>query len=133
MIGKIDHLGIAVTDLEAAATLYESVLGVSRSAIEEVPTQKVRVVMFEVGESRIELLEPMSDDSPIAKFLAAKGPGLHHVGYGVDDVVAALAQAKAAGARLLDEEPKVGAHGARIAFIHPKSMSGVLTELCQRC
>ena len=132
MVGKIDHLGIAVANLEEAAKEYEAILGVKRGEIEEVAEQKVRVIMFEVGESRVELLEPTADDSPIAKFLAKKGPGLHHVGYGVDDIHEALKKAKAAGARLLNEEPKKGAHGAQIAFVHPKSLSGVLTEFCQR-
>ena len=132
VVGKIDHLGIAVANLEEAAKEYEAILGVKRGEIEEVAEQKVRVIMFEVGESRVELLEPTADDSPIAKFLAKKGPGLHHVGYGVDDIHEALKKAKAAGARLLNEEPKKGAHGAQIAFVHPKSLSGVLTEFCQR-
>ena len=132
MVGKIDHLGIAVANLEEAAKEYEAILGVKRGEIEEVAEQKVRVIMFEVGESRVELLEPTADDSPIAKFLAKKGPGLHHVGYGVDDIHEALKKAKEAGARLLNEEPKKGAHGAQIAFVHPKSLSGVLTEFCQR-
>ena len=132
VVGKIDHLGIAVANLEEAAKEYEAILGVKRGEIEEVAEQKVRVIMFEVGESRVELLEPTADDSPIAKFLAKKGPGLHHVGYGVDDIHEALKKAKEAGARLLNEEPKKGAHGAQIAFVHPKSLSGVLTEFCQR-
>ena len=132
MVGKIDHLGIAVANLEEAAKEYEAILGVKRGEIEEVVEQKVRVIMFEVGESRVELLEPTADDSPIAKFLEKKGPGLHHVGYGVDDIHEALKKAKEAGARLLNEEPKKGAHGAMIAFVHPKSLSGVLTEFCQR-
>ncbi len=132
VVGKIDHLGIAVANLEEAAKEYEAILGVKRGEIEEVAEQKVRVIMFEVGESRVELLEPTADDSPIAKFLAKKGPGLHHVGYGVEDIHEALKKAKEAGARLLNEEPKKGAHGAQIAFVHPKSLSGVLTEFCQR-
>lgn len=133
MIRKIDHLGIAVQNLDEAATLYEKVYGFSRSAVEVVEEQKVKTVFFQVGDSKIELLEPTAPESPIAKFLEKNGPGIHHVAYLVEDIRAALAQAKAAGARLLNEEPRTGAHGALIAFIHPKSVGGVLTELCQRC
>lgn len=132
MLGKIDHLGIAVKSLEDAIKVYADTLGVSPSEVEEVESQKVRVVFFEVGESRIELLEATSPESPIAKFIEKKGPGFHHVAYGVEDIEQALADARKGGARLLDEKPKDGAHGARIAFIHPKSLAGVLTELCQR-
>lgn len=132
MVKKIDHIGIAVKSLDESVPLYEATLGVKGSEPEEVKEQKVRVVMFEAGESKIELLEPTSDDSPIAKFIEKKGGGIHHVAYGVDDVAAALAEAKEAGARLLDETPRNGAHGAKIAFVHPKSLAGVLTEFCQR-
>ena len=132
MIRKIDHLGIAVQNLDEAATLYEKVYGFHRSEVEVVEEQKVKTVFFEVGDSKIELLEPTAPESPIAKFLEKNGPGIHHVAYLVEDIRAALAQAKAAGARLLNEEPRTGAHGALIAFIHPKSVGGVLTELCQR-
>lgn len=132
MIGKIDHIGIAVTNLDEAVAQYEAVLGVKGSEPEEVVEQKVRVVMFKAGESSIELLEPTSDESPIAKFMEKKGAGIHHVAYGVNDVVKALEEAKASGARLIDEVPRKGAHGAIIAFVHPKSLSGVLTEFCQR-
>lgn len=133
MIRKIDHLGIAVQNLDEAATLYEKVYGFHRSEVEVVEEQKVKTVFFQVGDSKIELLEPTAPESPIAKFLEKNGPGIHHVAYLVEDIRVALAQAKAAGARLLNEEPRTGAHGALIAFIHPKSVGGVLTELCQRC
>ena len=132
MIGKIDHLGLAVQNLDEAAALYEKLLGAPPSEVEEVPEQKVRVVFFEVGESHVELLEPTSPESPIAKFMEKRGPGIQHVAYRVDDVEAELARAKAAGLRLIDETPRIGAGGARIAFVHPKSTGGVLTEFCQR-
>lgn len=132
MIGKIDHLGLAVKNLEESAELYEKLLGAKRSEIEEVAEQKVRVVFFEVGDSHVELLEPIGPESPIAKFIEKRGPGLHHVAYRVEDVEAELARAKAAGLRLIDETPRIGAGGARIAFVHPKSTGGVLTEFCQR-
>jgi methylmalonyl-CoA epimerase len=131
-IGKIDHLGIAVRSIEAAMPLYTGMLGLELHEIEEVEDQKVRTAVFPVGESRIELLEPTSPDSPVAKFLEKRGEGLHHVALGVTDVAAALAKLKAEGAKLIDEAPRKGAGGAMIAFIHPKSTGGVLLELCQR-
>lgn len=131
-IGKIDHLGIAVHSIEAAMPLYTGMLGLELHEIEEVADQKVRTAVFPVGESRIELLEPTSPDSPVAKFLEKRGEGIHHVALGVDDVAAALAKLKAEGAKLIDEAPRKGAGGALIAFVHPKSTGGVLLELCQR-
>ncbi len=131
-IGKIDHLGIAVHSIEAAMPLYTGMLGLELHEIEEVADQKVRTAVFPVGESRIELLEPTSPDSPVAKFLEKRGEGIHHVALGVDDVAAALAKLKAAGAKLIDEAPRKGSGGALIAFVHPKSTGGVLLELCQR-
>lgn len=131
-IGKIDHLGIAVHSIEAAMPLYTGMLGLELHEIEEVEDQKVRTAVFPVGESRIELLEPTSPDSPVAKFLEKRGEGIHHVALAVQDVAAALAKLKAEGARLIDEAPRKGAGGAMIAFIHPKSTGGVLLELCQR-
>jgi len=131
-IGKIDHLGIAVHSIEAAMPLYTGMLGLDLHEIEEVEDQKVRTAVFPVGESRIELLEPTSPDSPVAKFLEKRGEGIHHVALGVQDVAAALARLKAEGARLIDEAPRKGAGGAMIAFVHPKSTGGVLLELCQR-
>ncbi|MOA52332.1 Glyoxalase/Bleomycin resistance protein/Dioxygenase superfamily protein [compost metagenome] len=107
-------------------------LGLELHEIEEVEDQKVRTAVFPVGESRIELLEPTSPDSPVAKFLEKRGEGIHHVALGVQDVAAALARLKAEGARLIDEAPRKGAGGAMIAFVHPKSTGGVLLELCQR-
>jgi len=101
------------------------------AGIEEVAEQKVRVAMLQVGESMIELLEPTSDDSPVAKFIEKYGPGIHHIAYEVADIEAAIAALRADGTRMIDEKPRLGAHGTRIAFIHPKSSNGVLTELCQ--
>ncbi len=128
---QIDHLGVAVRSLDEASSFYAVTLGLTPSAPEDVPDQKVRVVCFQVGEVRVELLEPTAEDSPIARFLDKNGPGLHHVAYRVDDLPATLATLKAAGVRLVDEVPRPGAHGMSIAFIHPKSSGGVLTELCQ--
>lgn len=131
-IGKIDHLGIAVKSLDATLPLYVDTLSLPLHETEEVLDQKVRTAIFQVGESRIELLEPTSPESPIARFLEQRGEGIHHVALGVEDVAAALAHLKAKGCRLIDEVPRIGAGGALIAFVHPKSMHGVLLELCQR-
>ncbi len=128
----VDHVGIAVEDLEAASAVYGELLGVERQGVEDVPDQKVRVAFFPLGESEIELLEPTTDDSPIASFIAKRGPGIHHIAVRVDDLPAALERARDAGIRLIDEEPRAGAGGARIAFVHPKSTGGVLLELCER-
>jgi len=131
MLQKISHIGIAVHSIDDALPFYRDVLKMVCSGIEEVPSQKVRVAFLEIGESRIELLEPTSPESPVAKFLEKNGPGMHHVAYQVDDLQAALDEMKKGGMRLIDETPREGAHGYRIAFIHPKSSGGVLTELCQ--
>ena len=127
----IDHLGIAVHSIDEASRFYRNALGLQCAGVAEVPDQKVRVAFFPIGDTRIELLEPTADDSPIAKFLAKNGPGLHHIAYRVDDLTATLAALKSAGVRLIDEAPRPGAHGMQIAFAHPKSTSGVLTEFCQ--
>lgn len=131
MLTKINHIGIAVQSLDATIPFYRDNLGMAFAGIEEVPEQKVRVAMLAVGESKIELLEPTSADSPVAKFMEKNGPGVHHVAYEVTDIEAAIARLLADGARMVDEKPRNGAHGARIAFIHPKSSLGVLTEICQ--
>jgi len=128
----IDHLGIVVESLDEAGRLYRDVLGLATGEIEDIPDQKVRLTFFQVGEVRIELLEPTASDSPIAKFLEKRGPGLHHVAYRVADLPATLAALKSAGVRLIDEAPRPGAHGMQIAFAHPKSTGGVLTEFCQQ-
>lgn len=131
----IHHIGIAVESIEAQREFYENVLGARFESIETVAEQKVRVGFFSLGPAgaqvRLELLEPTAPDSPIARFLEKKGAGLHHVAYAVDDIEQRLAALKAAGIRLIDEAPRPGAHGSRIAFVHPASSHGVLTELCQ--
>jgi methylmalonyl-CoA/ethylmalonyl-CoA epimerase len=129
---RIDHLGVAVESLEEASRLYRDVIGLTCGGAEEIPDQKVRVAFFQIGEVRIELLEPTASDSLIAKFLDKKGPGLHHVAYRVADLPATLETLKSAGVRLIDETPRPGAHGMQIAFAHPKSTGGVLTEFCQQ-
>src|SRR2546430_15144942 len=123
---KIDHIGIATTGIEDAASIYRDVLGVHVTETEEVSGQKVRVAMLAIGESRIELLEATSDDSPISKFLQNRGPGIHHIAVRVDDIRGALAILKQSGARLIDEEPRVGARGWLVAFVRPSSTGGVL-------
>jgi methylmalonyl-CoA epimerase len=130
MTFRIDHLGIAVKSLAAAKGIYEK-LGLSVSAEETVEQEKVRLVMVPVGESRLELLEPTSDDSTIAKFLAKRGEGLHHVCMRVPDLPAAVAKLKKDGVRLVSEEIKVGAGGHRYVFVHPSSAGGVLLELVE--
>jgi methylmalonyl-CoA/ethylmalonyl-CoA epimerase len=128
---KIDHIGIAVTSIKEALPYYRDVLGLEYTGSEEVAEQKVRVAFLKIGESRFELLEPTSPDSPIAKFLETRGSGIHHIGVRVSDIQASLSDHKKAGSKLIDNEPRVGAHKMRIAFVHPKSTSGVLLELCQ--
>ncbi|WP_258083971.1 methylmalonyl-CoA epimerase [Thermococcus thermotolerans] len=131
MIKKIDHVGIAVKNLDEAIKVWEG-LGLKVEEIEEVPDQKVRTAIIHVGESRIELLEGTSEDSPIAKFIAKRGEGIHHIALGVDNIEEHLEKLKAEGYRLIDEKPRTGAGGARIAFVHPKAVTGVLLELCER-
>ena len=127
---KINHIGIAVPELESAIDQYKT-LGFQFHGKESVTSQKVNTAFFEVGESHIELLEPTADDSPIAKFLQKRGAGIHHMCVEVDDIEAALASYKAAGLRLVNEQPFIGAGGHRVAFVHPKSTSGVLLELLE--
>jgi methylmalonyl-CoA/ethylmalonyl-CoA epimerase len=129
---KIDHIGIATDGIEEAATFYRDVLGLDVGRTEEVAEQKVRVAMLPIGESRIELLEATSADSPISRFLAKRGPGIHHIAVCVDDIRASLAELRESGARLIDEEPRVGAGGCLVAFVHPSSTGGVLLELVQK-
>lgn len=132
MLGKIDHIGIAVQSLDDAVKYYETALGLKCEGIEEVAEQKVKTAFFDVGGTHIELLEPTSSESPIAKFLE-KNPrgGIHHIALNSNDILADLARAKDAGVILLNETPKIGAHAKQIAFLHPKSTFGVLTEICQ--
>lgn len=131
MLHKINHIGIAVQSLEATLPFYRDILQMPFAGVEEVAGQKVRVAMLGIGEAKIELLEPTDPESPIAKFLAKNGPGIHHIAYEVADIEQAIATLLAAGARMVDEIPRTGAHGTLIAFVHPKSSNGVLTELCQ--
>ena len=131
-IDRVDHIGIAVKSLDEAQPFWEEALGLHFHPREMVEDQLVQVAMGEAGETHIELLEPTDPASPIARFLESNRPGLHHIALHVDDLDAALARLKAQGARLIDEVPRVGAGGTRIAFVHPKSSSGVLLELCQR-
>jgi methylmalonyl-CoA/ethylmalonyl-CoA epimerase len=131
MLEKIDHIGIAVPDLDAAATAYAQLFGVQPSHREVVESDGVETVMFEVGESRIELLGSLGPDSKIAKFLEKRGGGIHHVAYGVADVQELLDRLAADGTQLLDTAPRKGAGGRLVAFVHPKAAAGVLTELCQ--
>jgi methylmalonyl-CoA/ethylmalonyl-CoA epimerase len=130
-VEKIDHIGIAVESIDKWIGFYRDTLGLKYMGSEEVSEQKVRVAFLAIGESRIELLEPTSPDSPIAGFLEKRGGGLHHIAMKVDDIEEALAKHRKAGARLIDEHPRTGAHGTRVAFIHPKASGGVLLELCQ--
>ena len=128
---KIDHIGIATNGIDDAARFYLESLGLQIEHVEEVASQKVRVAMLPLGESRVELLEPTSDDSPISKFLAKRGPGIHHIAVRVEDIRASLAELKEKGARLIDEQPRSGAGGCLVAFIHPSSTGGVLLELVE--
>ena len=130
MLNKIDHIGIAVHSLEEAIPFYEKAMGLTCERIEEVASQKVKTAFFSLGEVHLELLEPTADDSPIAKFLESKGPGIHHVAYYTDNVENQLEQAKTAGCKLINETPIDGAGGKLVAFLHPKSTFGVLTEFC---
>lgn len=129
---KIDHVGIAVQSLSDALPFYTDSLNMTLEGIEEVDSEQVKVAFLRIGESRLELLEPTSDDSPIAKFIAKRGEGIHHVALGVKDIDERISELKSRGMRMLNEQAKEGAGGARIAFIHPKSSSGVLYELCEK-
>lgn len=130
MIKKVSHIGIAVKNLEEAIAFYQK-MGLTLEAVEEVPSQKVKVAFFPVGETRIELLAATSEDSPIAKFIEKKGEGIQHLAFGVDDLPQSLAEMQEKEIQLIDKEPRPGAHGADIAFLHPKSTQGVLIELCK--
>src|SRR5437762_13763667 len=128
---NIQHSRIATNAIEHAASIYRDALGVHVTETEEVPGQKVRVAILPIGESRIELLEATSADSPISKFLAKRGPGIHHIALRVDDIRTTLADLKSKGARLIDQAPRTGAGGCLVAFIHPSSTGGVLLELVE--
>ena len=130
MIQKIDHLGIAVKSLEETIPYYENSLGLKCEGIEEVASQKVRTAFFEAGDVHLELLEPTDPESPIAKFLESRGEGIHHIAFATDNIEGQLEQASASGVRLIHEVPFEGAANKWVAFLHPKSTHGVLTEFC---
>lgn len=129
---KIDHVGIAVKGMKAGEKFWTDTLGMECKGYETVEEQRVTTAFFPVGESEVELLEPTSEDSPVAKFIEKKGEGIHHVAFRVENIEAALAELKEKGIRLIDEVPRNGAGGAKIAFLHPKSTHGILVELCER-
>ena len=132
-ISHIEHLGIAVKSLDEAIPYYENILGMKCYSIEEVADQKVKTAFFKVGQTKLELLEPTSEESPIAKFIEKRGEGIHHLAFAVEAGVAnALAEMEGKGVRLIDKAPRKGAEGLNIAFIHPKSTHGVLTEFCEK-
>ncbi|KXG76884.1 4-hydroxyphenylpyruvate dioxygenase [Fervidicola ferrireducens] len=129
---KIDHIGVAVKSIEEASKIYTELLGLEMHGIEEVQDQKVKVAFIPVGESEFELLEATDPESSIAKFIEKRGEGIQHIALRVDDIEKALEELKQKGVKLIDEKPRYGAGGAKIAFIHPKSTNGVLIELCER-
>ena len=130
-VKALNHIGIAVRSIEEQRPFYGEALGAQFEHIEEVPSQKVRVAFFRVGDVRLELLEPTDPESPVAKFLEKRGEGLHHMAFTVDNIQARINELKEAGLRMIDETPRPGAHHMQIAFLHPKSSHGVLTELCE--
>ena len=131
MFARIDHIGVAVEDLDAALALYERDYEMALVHREVVEEQGVEAVLLDVGENHVELLAPLGPDTPVGKFLAKRGGGLHHAAYQVADIDAELARLKAAGVRLIDEQPRTGIRGSRVAFLHPKSSGGVLTEVVE--
>jgi len=132
VVRKVDHIGVAVSNLEEALKVYTDVLGLKLHGTEVVEEQKVRVAFMPVGDTEIELLESTDPEGPIAKFIEKRGEGIQHIAFRVDDIEEALEQMRQKGVRLIDEKPRYGAGGARIAFLHPKSTGGVLVELCER-
>jgi methylmalonyl-CoA/ethylmalonyl-CoA epimerase len=128
---RIDHIGVAVEDLDAAIELYKQQFRMAEQHREVVEAQGVEAVMLEIGEGHVELLKPLGPDTAVGKFLASRGPGLHHVAYQTSDIDSALEQVKAVGLELIDETPRVGIQGTRVAFLHPKATGGVLTEIVE--
>ena len=128
---KLDHIGIATRQIDQAMGLWRDTLGLALDHTEEVPEQGVRVGMLAIGETHVELLEPLNEDSPVGRFLDKRGPGIHHIAIRVDDIRAELNKLKTNGARLIDEEPRIGAGGCLVAFVHPASTGGVLLELVE--
>ena len=131
MFGHIDHIGVAVEDLDEAIALYGERLGMPLEHRETVEAQGVEAVLLGVGEGHVELLQPLGPETAVARFLRRNGPGLHHVAYGTDDIESAIESVRAAGLRLIDVQPRLGIRGSRVAFLHPKSTGGVLTELVE--
>ena len=131
MFTRIDHIGVAVENLDEAIRLYERSFDMDLAHRETVESQGVEAVLLDVGDGHVELLAPLGPDTPVGKFIAKKGPGIHHVAYAVDDIEAALEQVKAAGLRLIDEEPRTGIRRSRVAFLHPSATGSVLTEIVQ--
>ena len=131
MLKKINHIAIAVSNIEESAKFYQNVLGLSLSDVEVVPAQKTRAGFFRIGEMNIELVQPSETDSPLVKFLETKGQGIHHICFEVDDVEAEVSTFLEKGATMVDQKPRPGAHQTKVAFVHPKSSSGVLIELCE--
>jgi methylmalonyl-CoA/ethylmalonyl-CoA epimerase len=131
MFDRVDHVGIAVRDLDAAVAFYQAAFGVKLQHRETVEEQGVEEAMFRVGESWIQLLRPLGPDTPVGKYIEKRGEGVHHVGYGVTDLKAVLEHLKAEGLQLIDEEPRAGSRGTMVAFVHPRSVGGVLVELVQ--
>ncbi len=129
---NIEHVGIAVKNLEESINFYEGILGLKCYAVEEVKDQKVRTAFFKIGGTKIELLETTEPGGPIGKFIEERGEGIHHIAFAVDDVASAIEESRSKGIRLIDEEPRKGAENLSIAFIHPKSSNGVLIELCEK-
>ncbi|EOD01129.1 methylmalonyl-CoA epimerase [Caldisalinibacter kiritimatiensis] len=132
MVKKVDHIGIAVKDLEETLKFYKDVLGMELEGTEIVEEQKVKVAFLPIGDTEIELLESTDKEGPIARYIEKRGEGIQHIAYRVDDIEKAIEEMKAKGIRMIDEKPRYGAGGARIAFLHPKSTHGVLVELCER-
>ncbi|HZA57657.1 MAG TPA: methylmalonyl-CoA epimerase [Solirubrobacterales bacterium] len=131
MLDQIDHIGVATQDLDASLALYERSLGMPVAHRETVDSQGVEAVLLDVGSGHVELLRPLGPDTPVGRFLAKKGPGMHHVAYAVSDIERALGLFKESGIELIDSEPRVGIRDSRVAFLHPRSTGGVLTELVQ--
>jgi methylmalonyl-CoA/ethylmalonyl-CoA epimerase len=131
VLGRIDHIGVATDDLEGALVLYEQTLGMPLAHRETVESQGVEAALLDVGDGHIELLRPLGPDTPIGKYLEKRGPGLHHVAYAVGDIEEVLDKLKEAGVELIDDEPRVGIRDSRVAFVHPRSTGGVLTEIVE--
>ncbi|HEU4462399.1 MAG TPA: methylmalonyl-CoA epimerase [Solirubrobacterales bacterium] len=131
MFGRIDHIGVAVEDIDAAIELYRDGFGMELAHRETVESQGVEAVLLDVGDGHVELLAPLGPDTPVGKYMAKNGAGLHHVAYAVDDIDAALEKIAAAGIQLIDSEPRVGIRDSRVAFLHPRSTGGVLTEIVE--